>query len=478
MKFPKDFLWGGATAANQYEGGYDQGGRGHSVIDYVPGGKQRMQLRVSGEVDIYNMDFDKYVYPNHRGTEFYTHWEEDINLFAEMGFKVFRMSISWSRIYPTGFEAEPNVEGLEFYRKVFKLLKEKDIQPLVTIAHFDIPVEIARQINGWLSYETIELYEKFANTVMNEYKEYVTMWIPFNEMNAGMFSSLTTLGFDKIKFENPEQCMYQAIHHQLVANARVIKSGHQINSDNIMCSMLIGQASYAFDCDPINQLANHTDKRMFRFFCSDVIIRGKYPNYAIQLFDQEGIRLEISENDLTVIQKNTVDWHTFSYYASGVVDKTHETEETILNMAHGQKNPFLVASDWGWTVDPIGLRITLNELYERYDIPLMIVENGLGAHDVLENNTVIDDYRIDYLQKHFIQMNDAINLDGVDLRGYTSWGCIDVVSAGTGEMSKRYGYIYVDINDDGSGTANRFKKKSFNWYKKVIESNGNDLNNN
>lgn len=475
MKFPKDFLWGGATAANQYEGGYDQGGRGHSVIDYVPGGKQRLEMRANGTIDIYNMDFDKYVYPNHRGTEFYTHYEEDINLFAEMGFKVFRMSISWSRIYPTGFEDTPNQAGIDFYMNIFKLLKEKNIIPLVTIAHFDVPVEIARKIDGWLSYETIALYTKFAKTVMEAYKDYVTLWIPFNEMNAGMFSTLTTLGFDKFHQKNGEEAMYQALHHQLVANALAVKIGHQINGENKMCSMLIGQASYSFDCDPVNQLANLLERRMFRYFLSDVMIKGKYPNYALKMFEAEDYTIAMSDEDLKLIREYTVDYHTFSYYASGVVDKTHQSETTLLNMAHGQKNPFLKASDWGWTVDPTGLRIVLNEIYDRYDIPLMIVENGLGAVDVLENETVEDDYRIDYLRRHFLEMEKAINIDGVDLLGYTSWGCIDVVSAGTGEMSKRYGYIYVDINDDGSGTAKRYRKKSFGWYKDVIASNGENI---
>ncbi len=475
MKFPNNFLWGGATAANQYEGGFDKGGRGLSVIDFVPGGKERLELRANGGIDLYNMDFDKYSYPNHHGTDFYNHWEEDINLFSEMGFKTFRMSISWSRIYPTGFEDTPNKEGLEFYKNIFLLLKQKNIVPIVTIAHFDIPIVIARELKGWQDKKTIDLYIKFANTIMEEYKDFVEYWIPFNEMNAGLFSPLTTLGFDHTKEDNPNEKTYQAIHNQLIANAKAVKLGHKINKNNKMCSMLIGQATYAFDCNPINQLANITEKRMFKFFCTDVMIRGYYPKYALKYFEQNNINIQISNEDKEILKNNTVDVHTFSYYASSVIDKTHNSQETILNMAHGQSNPFLKASDWGWTIDPIGLRITLNELYERYNIPLMIVENGLGANDKLENDTVIDDYRIEYLKLHIEQMADAINLDGIDLIGYTSWGCIDVVSASTGEMSKRYGYIYVDYNDDGTGTGKRYKKKSFDWYKNVISSNGEEL---
>ncbi len=466
------FLWGGATAANQYEGCFDKGGRGESIIDYIPGGKERMKLTRSSQIDINNRDEEKYVYPNHRAVEGYDYYLKDIELMAEMGFNVYRMSIAWSRIYPTGFEHTANQEGIDFYKSVFEKLKEYNIKPLVTISHFDMPIAIARELNGWLSRETIDLYVKYAKTIMVEFKDYVDMWIPFNEMNAGMFVSLMPLGFDSNKYENPKQALYQGIHHQLVANARVVKVGHEINQDNQIATMTIATASYAFDCNPINVLSNTIDMRMFKYFCADVMIKGKYPSYATTMFKNEGIELAIEEEDLLLIANNTVDFHTFSYYSSNVVDLVADGKAGAGNMLDGKVNPFLKASEWGWTIDPVGLRIVLNELYDRYDCALMIVENGLGAIDEFDGTTVEDDYRIDYLQKHIEQMDLAVNKDGVNLIGYTPWGWIDVVSASTGEMSKRYGFVYVDINDDSSGSGDRFKKKSFYWYKQVIANNG------
>lgn len=466
------FFWGGATAANQYEGSYNVGGRGESIIDYIPGGKARMKLSMSGQIDINNRDEETYVYPNHRAVEGYDYYLKDIELMAEMGFNIYRMSISWSRIFPTGFEDTPNQEGIDFYMSVFEKLKEYNIKPLVTIAHFDVPIEIARRIDGWLSRETIDLYVKYAKVILTEFKDYVDMWIPFNEMNASMFLSLMTLGFDSDKCENPKQALHQAIHHQLVANAEVVKLGHEINPENKMATMTISTASYAFDCNPLNVLSNTIDMRMFKYFCADVMIKGKYPSYATTMFANEGIEIAMEEGDVQLLVDHTVDFHTFSYYSSSVVDVVNGGEAGAGNMLNGKANPFLKASEWGWTVDAIGLRIVLNELYDRYDCQLMIVENGLGAIDEFDGTTVEDDYRIDYLQKHIEQMDLALNVDGVDLIGYTPWGWIDVVSASTGEMSKRYGFVYVDINDDGSGSGDRFKKKSFYWYKDVIANNG------
>lgn len=468
----KEFLWGGATAANQYEGSYNIGGRGESVIDYVPGGKERMPMSFRNEINIYERDEDKYVYPNHRAVEGYDNYLSDIDLMAEMGFNVYRMSIGWSRIYPTGFEQVPNQEGLDFYRKVFEYLKQKNIEPLVTIAHFDIPIEIARKNDGWHERNTIDLYIKFCTTIFNEYKDLVKLWIPFNEMNASMFLPLITVGSDLSKFENKDQALYQCLHHQLVANARACKVGREINPKFSFATMTIGSASYSFDCNPTNVLANTLENRMFKYFCGDVQHRGYYPSYALAMFESKGINLKVTEEDLDLLSENTVDFHTFSYYSSSVVDVVNEHPNSTGNMMMGVENPHLKASEWGWTIDPTGLRIVLNELYDRWQCELMIVENGLGAVDEFDGETVNDDYRIDYLRRHIEQMELAIKEDGVDLIGYTPWGWIDVVSASTGEMSKRYGFVYVDIDDAGNGSAKRYRKASFYWYKDVIANNG------
>ncbi|WOO88084.1 family 1 glycosylhydrolase [Mollicutes bacterium LVI A0039] len=468
----KGFLWGGATAANQYEGSYNQGGRGESVIDYIPGGKQRMMLSFENKIDIYSRDEKQYVYPNHRAVEGYDYYFKDIDLMAEMGFNVYRMSISWSRIYPTGFEEQPNQEGVQYYRKVFEYLREKQIEPLVTIAHFDIPIEIARTNYGWHNRNTVDLYAKLCETLFTEYDGLVKLWIPFNEMNACMFLPLMTVGTDLTKFDNRDEALYQCLHHQLVANAMAVKIAKEINPENKLATMTIAGANYAYDCNPVNVLAKTIDARMFNYFCGDVQHRGFYPNYALSMFKHNGYNIIMEDGDVELLANNTVDFHTFSYYSSMVTDVVNEHETSGGNMIHGVPNPHLKASEWGWTIDPIGLRIVLNELYDRWNTQLMIVENGLGAIDEFDGTTVNDDYRIDYLEKHIEQMEIAVNIDGVDLIGYTPWGWIDLVSASTGEMSKRYGFVYVDIDDQGNGTANRYPKASFYWYKEVISNNG------
>lgn len=468
----KDFYWGGATAANQYEGSFNKDGRGESVIDYIPGGKDRMKMAFNNEIDINSRDEERFVYPNHRAVEGYDYHFSDIDLMAEMGFNIYRLSISWSRIYPTGFEDQPNAEGVNYYKKIFEYLKEKNIEPLVTIAHFDIPIEIARKNDGWHNRNTVDLYAKLCKTLFTEYDGLVKLWIPFNEMNASMFLPLMTVGSDLTKFDNREEALYQCLHHQLVANAMAVKIAKEINPENKLATMTIASAVYAYDCNPENVLAKTVDQRMFSYFCGDVQHRGYYPSYALALFENEGYNIVMEDGDVQLLLENTVDFHTFSYYSSSVVDVVNEHEGSGGNMLHSIKNPHLEASEWGWTIDPVGLRIVLNELNDRWNKKLMIVENGLGAIDEFDGETVNDDYRIDYLQRHVEQMEIAVNVDGVDLIGYTPWGWIDVVSASTGEMSKRYGFVYVDIDDQGNGSGKRYRKASFYWYKDVIANNG------
>ncbi|QIK57603.1 family 1 glycosylhydrolase [Erysipelothrix sp. HDW6A] len=467
IKFPKDFLWGGAISASQAEGAYLEGGRLPSQGDILESGSGRLGYK--DNLEISNEEY----YPYHTGIDFYHTYKEDIKLFAEMGFKTFRTSISWSRIYPTGEEDIANEEGLLFYDAVIDELLKYKIEPLITISHYDVPLNLVQKFNGWQSREMIDLYVKFANTLMNRYKNKVKYWINFNEINVTiMCSSLG--GATYIKRDAPDyyQKAYQAVHHQFVAAAKVTKLAREINPDFKIGGMIAGNGIYAETCNP-NDVMAALEKERRTFFFSDVLIRGYYPSYMNTFFKKKNVSIVVHDGDSELIRNYTSDYLAFSYYMSSVVNEENlGDEKTIGNFSMGEPNPNLETSEWGWQVDPVGLRIYLNKLYDRYQKPLFIVENGLGANDILNGDkTVHDDYRIDYVRQHIVAMRDAIE-DGVDLIGYTPWGCIDLVSVSTGEMSKRYGFVYVDKDNEGFGTYERYRKDSFYWYKKVIESNG------
>ena len=472
--FPEGFYWGGATAANQFEGAWDVDGRGPSVDDHILGGT----VSKSREITI-DIDPDRF-YPNHDGIDFYHHYEEDIALFAEMGFNMFRMSISWSRIYPNGDDAEPNELGLQFYDKVFDCCKKHGIEPLVTISHYEMPYHLIEKYNGWESRELIGFFENYCHTIFERYQDKVTYWLTFNEINTGMSAMGAPLSTGLIQgYEGPfsgivvtpQQC-YQALHHQFVASGRVVRYAHehypQFKMGNMDCFIL----SYAATCDPADLLANQAEMRRMNWYASDVQVRGAYPSYAKRLWAENGVELQIEDGDLEDLAEGKVDFYTFSYYMSGVVGTHDDLEQMSGNMSMGGKNPYLEATDWGWQIDPEGLRYALNEIYDRYQIPLMVVENGMGAYDTVEEDgSVHDPYRIDYLKRHIRCRREAIE-DGVDLMAYTWWGPIDLVSAGTGEMRKRYGFIFVDKYDDGTGDYGRRRKDSFFAYQKIIKSNG------
>ncbi|WP_223701173.1 glycoside hydrolase family 1 protein [Sutcliffiella deserti] len=475
MKFPENFLWGGATAANQIEGGFHGTAKGPNLADVLPGGKIRMKLLSQAGFD-FEMDMDKYTYPNHEAIDFYHRYKEDIALFAEMGFKVFRMSIAWSRIFPKGDELEPSEEGLAFYDRVFDELHKHGIEPLVTIAHYETPLHLIKEYGGWKNRKLIEFFERYVTVLFNRYKNKVKYWLTFNEINGATHFPLFGLGFSATSDETRLQESFQGLHHQFVASAIAVKLGHQIIPGSQIGCMLIYAPTYSYDANPENVMHALSDGRMFNFYCGDVHVRGEYPTFANRFFKENDIVIEMQDGDLETIKEGTVDFISFSYYMSRT-EKKNKTPEEIGegNLIGGVKNPFLKASDWGWEIDPTGLRVALNELYDRYQKPLMVVENGLGAYDkVEEDGRIIDDYRIEYLRDHIKAMGEAVE-DGVDLIGYTSWGCIDLVSASSGEYSKRYGFIYVDKHDDGSGTMERSRKKSFFWYKDVISSNGEKL---
>ncbi|PGV52575.1 glycoside hydrolase family 1 protein [Bacillus sp. AFS037270] len=474
-KFPEGFLWGGATAANQLEGASQEGGKGLNLADVLPGGKVRLELLMKPGFN-YEIDESKYHYPNHEAIDFYHRYKEDIALFAEMGFKVFRMSIAWSRIFPRGDEETPNEEGLAFYDRVFDALHKHGIEPVVTISHYETPLHLIKEYGAWKNRKLIGFFERYARTVFDRYKNKVKYWMTFNEINGATHFPLFGLGFSASSEEARLQESFQGLHHQFVASALAVKIGHEIIPGSQIGCMLVYAPVYAFDSNPENVMHALKEEQIFNYYCGDVQVRGEYPAFAERYFKENGIKLDIQDGDLEIIKEGTVDYIGFSYYMSRTEKKEKTNEESSSgNIIGGVKNPFLKASDWGWEIDPEGLRISLNKLYDRYQVPLFIVENGLGAIDKVEADGAInDDYRIDYLRDHIKAMGEAIE-DGVNLIGYTPWGCIDLVSASTGEMSKRYGFIYVDRHDDGSGTLERSRKKSFFWYKDVIATNGEQL---
>ncbi|MBR2066665.1 MAG: family 1 glycosylhydrolase [Solobacterium sp.] len=486
--FPNGFLWGGATAANQVEGAYNEDGRGLAKTDVTTGGtkdKPRMVTYIDkdgkpGEMIAYGSSLpegahyavlDGYYYPNHKGVDQYHRYQEDFALFKEMGFKQYRLSISWSRLYTRGDEKEPNKAGVEHYRKVFEELRKNDIEPLVTIWHFDTPLVLEEEYGGWSNRKLIEFYVRFATTCFTEYKGLVHNWLTFNEIN----NPIQFLDMKGHPSDEDYQEACQLLHHQFVASAKAVQIGHAINQQNRIGCMICGITWYPGTCDPKDILANRHAWEKNIFYCGDVQCKGYYGTYAKRLWKEHNVELEITEEDLMDLANGTVDMYTFSYYMSQLVT-THEIRDIVQgNFSSGAKNPYLSYSDWGWGFDADGLQYYLEMIYDRYELPIMVVENGLGAYDTVEEDgSIHDDYRIEYYREHIKAMDRAIE-NGVDLIGYTTWGCIDVVSAGTGEIRKRYGFIYVDVDDEGNGSMDRSRKDSFYWYKKVIASNGEDL---
>ncbi|MBC1419172.1 glycoside hydrolase family 1 protein [Listeria fleischmannii] len=478
--FPKNFLWGGATAANQVEGAYNLDGKGLSTADmvkFVPKSergndfsldvtKKEIDAILAGEIDAR--------FPKRDGIDFYHHYKEDIALFAEMGFKTFRLSLNWARIFPNGDDTTPNEKGLAFYDSVFDELLKYDIEPLVTLSHYETPLNLTLKYNGWADRRVIGFFTHYAETVFKRYQNKVKYWLTFNEINVISLSPYTGGGVLVEDAENPLQLSYQAAHHQFLASALATKLCHDIIPNSQVGCMLARMATYPATNNPDDVLKAQHENQMNLFF-TDVHARGTYPTYMNRFFAENNIVIKKETGDDEILKEHTVDFISFSYYMSLSATVKPEGNRTAGNFMGGVKNEYLETSDWGWQIDPKGLRYTLNDLYTRYNLPLFIVENGLGAYDTVEDDgSIHDDYRIDYLRKHIEQMKEAIK-DGVDLMGYTSWGPIDLISASTSEMSKRYGFIYVDQDDEGNGTLKRSKKDSFNWYKKVIASNGEDL---
>ncbi len=485
MAFRKDFLWGGATAANQFEGGITEGGKGLSVPDVMTGGTRTEPRHITDGI------FPQYFYPSHEAVDFYHRYKEDIALYAEMGFRCFRMSINWARIFPQGDEEEPNREGLDFYHRVFDECKHYGIEPLVTLSHYELPYYLAKEYGGWADRRLIELFIHYCETVFTEYKGKVKYWLTFNEINTlvmGVFGNIMGAGIlppgqdvkvgtvNGVEEEwDDVQRRYTALHHQLVASARAVQLAHYIDPENQVGAMILGRVAYPYTCKPEDALKAQQVMRQANYYCCDVQARGVYPSFSKWLWKKEGVTLDVSQEDAEILKNGTVDFISFSYYSSTTATDDPNVPVAMGNMMRGPANPYLKSSAWGWTIDAKGLRYYLNEMYDRYQLPLMIVENGLGAEDQLEEDGSIHDaYRIDYMREHIREMAQAVE-DGVDLMGYTVWGCTDLVSASTGEMKKRYGLVYVDKDNDGNGDLSRRPKDSFYWYKKVIASNGEQL---
>ena len=478
MVLSKDFLWGGATAANQCEGAWDRDGKGVSVADICTGGKFGQSKRITPVME------EGTFYPSREAIQHYDRFREDIALFAEMGFKCYRFSIAWTRIFPNGDETEPNEAGLRHYEEVIDECLKHSIEPLITISHYEVPFGLTKKCNAWVSRDMIGYFLNYCRAIFTRYKGKVKYWLTFNEINSASepMGALLNQGILN-DLEHPTEFMkqpdipqqrYQGLHHMLVASALAVKMAHEIDPNYRVGNMMIYSASYPLTCDPDDVLACQAYNRRYNYYCTDVQARGAYPSFAKRMLEELGVQLEVQPEDAEILKSGTVDFITFSYYMSSC-QTAKDMKGGEGNILGGVPNPNLPSSDWGWQIDPKGLRYALNDLYDRYGLPLMVVENGLGAKDEIEaDGSINDDYRIDYLRQHIEQMKEAVK-DGVDLMGYTPWGCIDLVSASTGEYAKRYGMIYVRRYDDGTGDFARLKKKSFYWYRKVIATNGEDL---
>ena len=462
--FPQNFLWGGATAANQCEGAYDEDGKGLSIQDVLPHGFGSWTEEPTPD----NLKL--------KGIDHYHRYKEDIELFAEMGFKVYRFSIAWSRIFPDGDETEPNEAGLRFYDQILDECEKYGIEPLVTISHYETPLHLAKAYNGWTDRRMIQFYLNYCRVLFERYKGRVRYWITFNEINSILRQPFMSGAIMTPKEQLSDSDLYQAMHHELTASALAVKLAHEIDPLNKVGCMVVGITVYPLTPAPDDILkVMEIDNDLYFFL--DVQARGAYPYFAKRRFEEQNIHLEITDEDREAL-KNTVDFIAFSYYSSNCAtcDPTLGEPSRSNMTPELRKNPYSSLTEWGWQIDPKGLRYTLNRLYARYQKPLFVAENGLGARDRLiedetGNLTVNDDYRIAYMREHIAQMKEAVH-DGVDVMGYTAWGCIDLISCSTAEIEKRYGMIYVDLNSDGTGTMNRYRKKSFDWYRKVIESNG------
>ena len=485
MGFDKNFLWGGAIACSQADGGFREGNKGITTQDlrYLNPSWNHEQVEEKHHGSPFSReefeqalkDMDVIYYPNRRGIDFYHRYKEDIALFAEMGMRIFRTSICWARIFPNGDDETPNQEGVKYYKDMFGECKKYGIKIFATILHYDIPVSLVLKYGGWKNRKTIDLYVRYAKILFEELGELVDYWLPFNEFNAGKFAPWDGVCLIPGTEENMDQAIFQCLHHQFIANARTVKLCHEMLPGKMIGGMIARFTTYPATCKPEDAMQALLDDQYSNWFYTDIMARGEYPAYMERYFDRLHIDIQFEPGDKEILKEGLVDFLSFSYYFSQVSTNSQSWEKTAGNLIMANKNPYLETSEWGWQKDPIGLRVTLNQMYDRYGLPLFVAENGLGTGDVLEEDgSIHDPYRIEYLSSHIAQMREAV-IDGVELIGYTMWGIIDIISCGPLTMDKRYGVIYVDLDNGGQGSGKRYKKDSFYWYKKCIESNGENL---
>lgn len=481
--YPVSFLWGGAIAASQADGAYQEGGKGIDTQDlrYFDTDWDKAKRNEMRNINMTTEIFEKALedkdithYPFRWGIDFYHKYREDLALMEEMGMKIFRTSICWSRIYPNGDDPEPNQEGIQFYRDLFTECHKRGMKVFATMLHYNTPVNLIIKYGGWKNRKMIDFYVKYAKTLFEHLGDLVDYWLPFNEINCSKFNPYNGCSLIKDQEEDYESAIYQCAHHQFLANALAVKAGREILDNPMIGGMIARFTTYPATCRPEDVMQGILDENYKNYFYTDVMARGKYPAYAERMFKENNVHIQKEAGDDEILAQNTVNFLAFSYYMSMVATTDTNYEKTSGNLVSGNRNPYLKMSDWGWQIDPVGIRISLNEMYDRYQLPIFIAENGIGAYDKLEDGKVHDSYRIDYLREHVKQMKEAID-DGVDLLGYTMWGIIDLISCGTIEMSKRYGVIYVDRDEEGNGSNERYRKDSFYWYKKCIASCGEDL---
>ncbi|WP_339030341.1 glycoside hydrolase family 1 protein [Spiroplasma endosymbiont of Cantharis nigra] len=480
MKFEKDdFLWGSASSAAQIEGAYQVDGKSLTIADLTPYIELKDKKDLSKVHSLTKEDFLRGLdpnspdtYPKRLGNDFYNRYKEDIKLMKDAGMKIYRLSISWARIYPNGDELVPNEAGLAFYERVFKECRAQGMEIMVTLSHFDFPYPILEKYNGFLNREVIKLFVKYAKTLIERFSKYVKYWLPFNELNISLIYTHTGLGFFTERDSNYMNILrksFQGLHNLFIAQAEMIKFAKKFPDIKVGC-MVSDMTTYSYDCNPINVFHNLQQEQIRKWFFFDVMTRGEYPGYANRFFKENKIEFKIFDGDMELLKSNPIDFISFSYYQTNTVSVTDKVSQTGGNLTVGGVNPYLKQTQWGWQIDPIGLRYELNQLWDRYQLPLFISENGIGVTETLnKNKTVDDDYRIDYFREHFIQINEAIK-DGVNVFGYTMWTAIDLVSGATSEFNKRYGVVYVDYDDKHNGTGDRYLKKSYHWFKKFMET--------
>lgn len=476
----KKIYWGGATAASQYEGGFTDG-KGLDTQDCRPyltrtnNATTQTRLLTKEVIEKAKKENTDDYYPFRKGTNGYKYSLEDIDLLSEMGLDLYRFSISWSRLFPSGFEKEANPKGVAYYDRIFKRLKEKRIKIFLTMNHYAIPLALVEKIGGWTNRKMVNYYLHFAEFVMKRWGKYVDFWLPFNEINAGYFSPFNGTGLIKPKFSNySEQEVFQSLHYQFVANAKTIKLAKKMGIKGRFGSMISCFCYYPLTPKPEDNFKLIKEEQVNQWFCSDVMMNGKYPYYMEPFFKAHNVKLNITTDETNLLKKYTCDFISFSYYSSSIIS-TEEREKTAGNLVVTTKNPYLKSSEWGWQIDPIGLRTTLNKVYDRYDKPVFIAENGFGAKDTLKDGKVHDQYRINYMKEHFDEIKKAVIVDQVNVIAYIAWGIIDIVSAGSCEMDKRYGVVYVDADNNGNGTYKRYRKDSYYWYKDFIKKEREEL---